>query len=87
MQLGNEDELMDAGWPSYDEDKLKVETITIAVQVDGKLRATIEVPATIEEPEAFALAKAHPRVATFLHAKTVQREFYVPGRLVNLVTN
>jgi leucyl-tRNA synthetase len=85
-RLGNVDDLMDAGWPSYDEGKLQVEKITIAVQVDGKLRATIEVPATIAESEVFALAKAHPRVASFLHDKGIEKEFYVPGRLVNLVT-
>jgi leucyl-tRNA synthetase len=86
QRLGNEDDLMLASWPSYDESKLKVETMTIAVQVDGKLRATIEIPADVQEGDALATAKAHERVASFLRGKAIRREVYVPGRLVNLVT-
>jgi leucyl-tRNA synthetase len=85
-RLGNESDLMHAAWPTYDEKKLKVETVTIAVQVDGKLRATIEVPTGVQEEDALATAKAHERVANFLRGKEIRRKVYVPGRLVNLVT-
>jgi leucyl-tRNA synthetase len=87
QRLGNDYDLMHTGWPTYDEEKLEVETITIAVQVDGKLRATIEVPATVQKEDVFATAKADEKVERFLRGKAVQREVYVPGRLVNLVTN
>jgi leucyl-tRNA synthetase len=85
-RLGHDDDLMHEDWPVYDEGKLEVETITMAVQVDGKLRATIEVPATIGEEDAFAAAKADDKVDKFLRGRVIQREVYVPGRLINLVT-
>jgi leucyl-tRNA synthetase len=86
-RLGHEGDLMHEDWPAYDEDKLAVETITLAVQIDGKLRATIEVPANVREEDALAAAKADEKVQRFLRDRTVRREVYVPDRLVNLVTS
>ena len=85
QRLGNTESLAYAPWPAYDESKLQVATITLAVQVSGKLRGTIEVPVDIAKEDALALAKADPKVAKFLEDKTLRREIFVPGRLVNLV--
>jgi len=72
-------------WPSYDESKMVLDTITLAIQIKGKTRGTIEVSADISEAEAIAAAKAEPKIAKYLEGKTIRREIYVPKRLVNLV--
>ena len=56
----------------------------IVVQVNGKVRARLSVAADIAAPEAIALAKAQPAVAAALEGKTLVKEIYVPGKLVNL---
>ncbi len=84
-RLGCEGSLTYAAWPEYDEAKLQVDTITLAVQVMGKLRGTIEIPAEHTKEEAIAAAKAAESVQKHLAGKTIHREIYVPGRLVNLV--
>jgi len=83
--LGHKDTLTYAAWPAWDEAKLVADTITLAVQVCGKLRGTIEVPADVSKQDAIAAAKADEKVAKFLEGKTMRREIFVPGRLVNLV--
>ena len=85
QQLGHSDSLAYHSWPTYDEAKLAVSTFTLAIQVGGKLRSTIEVATGISKDEAIAAAKADGKVAKFLEGKTIRREIYVPGKLVNLV--
>ncbi len=84
-RLGHEETIAFAPWPSFDESKLVVDTITLAIQVCGKMRTTIVVPADISKDDAIALAKADPKVASSIEGKTIRREIFVPGRLVNLV--
>jgi len=83
--LGHTDSLTYAAWPEWDEAKLVADTITLAVQVCGKMRGTIEVAADISKDDAIAAAKADEKVAKFIEGKTMRREIYVPGRLINLV--
>ncbi len=83
--LGHQEGLVFASWPSYDPKKLEVTTIQLAVQIAGKMRGTIEVPADVTEQAAIAAAKADEKIARYLEGKTIRREIYVPGRLVNLV--
>jgi leucyl-tRNA synthetase len=73
-------------WPSFDAELAKDETVTLVVQVNGKLRERIDVPAGIGEDEARRLALESPRVADSLDGAEVARVIYVPGRLVNVVT-
>ncbi len=84
-RLGHTTSIAYAPWPAYDEAKLKRDTLTIAVQVQGKLRGTIEVAADAPEADILAAAKADPKVAEHLAGKAIKREVYVKGRLVNLV--
>ena len=84
-RLGHADSITYAPWPAFDEAKLKRDTMTIAVQVQGKLRGTIEVATDASEADILAAAKAEPKVVEFLAGKPLRREIYVPGRLVNLV--
>ena len=66
-------------------EKLKEDTIKAAVQVNGKVRATIEIPADCTKEEALAAAKAEPNVKKFMDGKTIVKEIYVPGKILNFV--
>ena len=72
-------------FPSWDDDLASEDTITLVVQVNGKVRDKLEVPAGIEEAAAQELALASPKVKTYTEGKSVNKTIYVPGRLVNLV--
>ena len=71
-------------WPKFDESLAKDDTITVAVQVNGKLRTTLEVDASITQAEIIELAKADENVAKNL-VGTIVKEIYVPGKIVNFV--
>ena len=72
-------------WPEYDESKTVDNTVEVAVQVNGKLRATVELPMNCPAPEAIAKAKADERVLPFIEGKTIVKEISVPNRIVNIV--
>jgi leucyl-tRNA synthetase len=72
-------------WPEADPDLLKAETVTLAVQVLGKLRGTIEVAVDAPEADIFALAEAEENVQRAIGGKPVKKRIHVPGRVVNLV--
>jgi leucyl-tRNA synthetase len=72
-------------WPRVDESALVRDSLTLAVQVNGKLRGTIEVPASASKDEAEALARAHPQVLAYLEGLTVRKVIVVPGKIVNIV--
>ncbi|MGZ3786956.1 MAG: leucine--tRNA ligase [Bacteriovorax sp.] len=82
--LGHENTLTYEAWPKFDETLAKDDTITVAVQVNGKLRATLEVEPTITQEEILAMAKADENVAKNLTG-TIVKEIYVPGKIVNFV--
>ncbi|HIW53855.1 MAG TPA: leucine--tRNA ligase [Candidatus Ruthenibacterium merdigallinarum] len=84
QQLGFEGQIAHAQWPGYDEAKCAEKTVEIAVQVNGKVRAKLTVPADVEKDAAIAEAKAQPAVAAAIEGKTVVKEIFVPGKLVNL---
>ncbi len=84
-RLGGEGLVLESGWPAYDDAATRDETVRIAVQVNGKLRGEVEVPADAPKEEVLAAARAHDNVRRFLEGKTVRKEILVPGRLVNLV--
>ena len=87
QKLGHDVGLVDADWPEYDETKLAVDSVTIAVQVDGKLRGTVVVRPETSRDEVLQEARLSPKVMEMLHGRTVRNEIYVPGRLVNFVTS
>ena len=74
-------------FPEWDEELAADETITLVLQVNGKVRDRIQVPADIDEVEAQELALASPKVRVFTQDKTVNKAIYVPGRLVNVVVS
>jgi leucyl-tRNA synthetase len=72
-------------WPAYDASLTFDETITLVVQVNGKVRDRIAVPAGIDETEAKRLALASAQVARYLNDQPPTSVIVVPGRLVNVV--
>ncbi len=72
-------------WLSYDEAKCKESTVEIAVQINGKIRAKLDVDAEISSEEAIKLAKADEKVNNELNGKSIIKEIYVKGKLVNIV--
>ena len=84
QQMGHDDQLAYHPWPAYEEAKCVEQTIEIAVQVNGKVKARIKVAADIDNAAAIAAAKAEPAVAEFIAGKTVAKEIYVKGKLVNI---
>ena len=82
---GFEGMLNQTKWPSFDEKKCVDSKTEIAVQVNGKVRARIEVSADTSEADALALAKSQPAVIEAIKDKSIVKEFYVKGRIVNIV--
>jgi leucyl-tRNA synthetase len=77
--------LADEPWPSFDPALVVADTVTIAVQVNGKLRGEVQAPAAAGEAEVRALAEAEERVKAHLAGKTVRKVVFVPKRLMNFV--
>ncbi len=82
---GFEGMLNETSWPTYDEAKCVDSTVEIAVQINGKVRAKLNVPAEIGNDEAIKLAKTDEKIAEAIDGKTIIKELYVKGRLVNIV--
>ncbi len=85
QRLGHVESLADVAWPEHSEDALVQETRLIVVQVNGKLRGKISVPAGAAKEDVESAALADPKVAGFLDGRPVKRVIQVPGRLVNIV--
>jgi len=82
--LGHKRTLAYEAWPTFNEDLAKDDLITVAVQVNGKLRATLEVEPEISQENILIMAKADENVAKNL-VGTLVKEIYVPGKIVNFV--
>ncbi|MBQ2943812.1 MAG: leucine--tRNA ligase [Ruminococcus sp.] len=77
--------LAETQWPEYDESKCKDETIEIAVQVNGKIKARLNVPADAEQEAVLVLCHEDENVKKAIGDMNVIKEFYVKGKLVNIV--
>lgn len=83
--IGEKGFVINESWPTYDPAKLITDTITIVVQVNGKVRAELSVDANISEGDAISLAKKQENVQKFLEGKEPKKAIYVKGKLVSLV--
>lgn len=83
--LGHTDSIFRAQWPRYDPAALVEETVELAVQVNGKVRARLTVPRGAPEEEVLRLALALPAVQAHVGGKTIRKQLVVPGRLVSFV--
>ena len=75
----------EAKWPEYDEAKCVDDTIEIVAQVNGKIKAKLNIAADAEQAEVLELAKAEPKVAEAISGMNIVKEIYIKGRLVNIV--
>jgi len=85
-RLGHDESIFQgASWPPYDPEKAAEEIVKIAVQVNGKLRGTVEAPSGADQGEVEALARAQENVTRHLEALEIRRVVFVPNRLLNFV--
>ncbi len=84
---GREGSVHTQAWPAWDEELARDETITLVVQVNGKVREKLSLPAGVAQAEAEAAARASERVSGQLAGKTLRRTIWVPNRLLNFVAN
>ena len=85
-RLGHTDGIFGgANWPSHDEAKTRETSVKLAIQVNGKLRATVEGPAGMDQDAAEGAARSDENVARYLDDGTLKRVVYVPNRLLNFV--
>jgi leucyl-tRNA synthetase len=85
QMLGHKTLLVDTPWPKADPALLIADTVTIAVQVNGKVRATITLPVSADQKTAEAAALAEPGVQKAMEGKQMRKIIVVPGRIVNVV--
>ena len=85
QQLGHSDSIHRDHWPELKEEYLVSEKITIVVQVNGKLRANIEVDADASKEDIVEAAKSSENVQAFISGNEIRKEIYVLGKLVNFV--
>ena len=83
--LGFEGHIFQSVWPEYDEAKTVDQTIEIAVQINGKMRSAVQIAKDASQEEALAAAKQNEKIASILEGKTIRKEIYVPGRIINFV--
>lgn len=83
---GGEGSVHTQAWPQVDEAAAVRDTVTIGVQVGGKMRGQISLGKSAAQEEALALAQANPDIARFLEGKDVVKVIYVPGRILNIIT-
>ncbi|WP_296232148.1 leucine--tRNA ligase [Pseudomonas sp. UBA4617] len=87
QQLGHQQAVIDASWPAVDEAALVQDSVTLVVQVNGKLRGQVEMPAAASREEIEAAARSNENVLRFIDGLTIRKVIVVPGKLVNIVAN
>ncbi len=85
QMMGHDDTIAYEKWPEYDEAACVEDTITIGVQVNGKVKGKVELAADEEEASAKEKAKAVPGVARAIEGKTIVKEIYIKGKIMNIV--
>ncbi|MDR0278358.1 MAG: leucine--tRNA ligase [Paucimonas sp.] len=85
--LGHDGAAIDANWPVVDESALVQDSLQLVIQVNGKLRGQIEMPASASREEVEAAARTNENVLRFTEGLTIRKVIVVPGKLVNIVAN
>ena len=83
--LGHDSTIAFEPWPTFDESKTADDTIEMVVQINGKLKAKINVAVDTDKDEVLSLAKADERVVSAIEGKTIIKEIVVPNKIVNIV--
>ena len=87
VECGFGKDMRDSTWPKYDENKLVKSEVEIAVQVNSKIVARVNINTESKQDEILAQVKANENVAKAITGKTIVKEIYVPGRIVNIICN
>jgi leucyl-tRNA synthetase len=85
QQTGHQPSIFSQKWPCWNEAYTTAETVTIAVQINGKLRTTILVPADSPEETVVETALKDPVVARYLEGKQIRKKIYVKNRILNFI--
>jgi leucyl-tRNA synthetase len=85
QELGHKSVILDAAWPQVDEDALVQDSIEMVIQVNGKLRAKIQVSADTDKASCEAMAVANEQVKKFIGDKAIRKVIVVPNKLINIV--
>jgi leucyl-tRNA synthetase len=83
--MGNEEQLFRVSWPSYDPGLCEEQEAIVAVQVNGRLRATITVPRDAGQPEVEEKAFSEPNVKRHLESVQIKKIIYVPSKIINII--
>ena len=83
--ISHRNSIFNENWPIFDNQKLILSTISLPIQVNGKLRGKIEVDTSLTKDKIFELAKVHKNVVSYIQDKTLLKEIYVPGKIINFV--
>lgn len=84
-QMGNRDLLIQQSWPAYGADRLEEPTMTLPIQINGKIRAQVVLARNVDENVLRSTVLDMPQVKKWIHGKTIQKWVYVPNRLVSIV--
>ncbi|ATX76016.1 leucyl-tRNA synthetase [Reinekea forsetii] len=87
QELGQDGLIIDAAWPTVDQSALVKDTLLYVVQVNGKVRARLEVPASMAKDEVEVLALSDEHVMKFLEGVTIRKVIVIPNKLINIVAN
>ncbi|MBN2416149.1 leucine--tRNA ligase [bacterium] len=87
QRTGREGSVFDSSWPRYSEEKLKTDTVTVAVQVNGKVRGTVDIAAGSPEETVKEAALAHENVQQHISGKTVKKVIVIKNKLVSIVVS
>ena len=85
LVLAHEKSVFLSEWPSYDQQILKTDVVTVVIQINGKLRSQVQVPRDMSEEEVTEAARAEPKTAGYLEGTQIRKVFHVPNKLVNFV--
>lgn len=83
--LGHATTVCDAAWPSHNDEYLKLDVINVPIQINGKLRANVDLPADVTEADAVAAALALEQVQKWLEGKAPKKVIFIKGRMINVV--
>jgi len=85
--LGASKSIFEERWPKYDPEKARALEVELVIQVNGKLRDKVRVSADISEDEAKAISQDSKKVKKYISGKKIKKIFFVPGKLINIVTD
>jgi leucyl-tRNA synthetase len=85
--LGGESSVFESGWPAWDEASLKLDQITVVLQVNGKIREQMEVPRDMDRDALMEEAKAFGKIPQWIEGKEIRKVIVVPDKLVNIVVS